>query len=269
MNAIHESTVTRKARAAGRSRFALLVCAGLVCAGVVIVDQLTKTWVLRSVGLTQRLHVVGPLDIVRRYNTGVAFSRGEGSAITAWFVLAVIVVLLGWCVKTVQRPSTSRLYAVLLGLIAGGGIGNVVDRMFRNAGWNRGSVIDFLDVGFWPVFNVADMALSVGCVALAVLSFVAPRRLVSGSPQQNNGQLNFEGAHNATAPIESAHTEGAPIESAHTEGAPIESAPAESAPAESASTENAPIESTSLESLFDRSAEGTMSTQTDHEVRDA
>ena len=134
---------------------------------VVGVDQLTKTLVLRNVALDQRIDVIGPLRLVRRYNTGVAFSVGNGSALTAWFVTGVVVLLLGWVGRMIFR-GVEPWAAVLLAAIAGGGAGNQLDRLFRGAGWNKGAVIDFLDIGFWPVFNVADTALSVGCVVLAL-----------------------------------------------------------------------------------------------------
>jgi signal peptidase II len=147
-----------------------------IFAGVVGLDQLTKTLVLRNIGVDERTNVVGPLSLVRRYNTGVAFSLGAGSAVTAWMVTIVVVGLLAWVVRTIFRGA-QPVFAALLAVIAGGGVGNQLDRLFRAGGWNRGAVIDFLDVGFWPVFNIADMALSVGCAVLAVWT------LLGGGPQ--------------------------------------------------------------------------------------
>jgi signal peptidase II len=146
---------------------------------VVAVDQLTKSLVLASIDDTERVRVVGPLSLVRRFNTGMAFSQGDGSRWTAWIVSAVMIALFIWVFRTVRRPDSSLLMATLLGAIAGGGAGNQIDRLFRGQAWNKGAVVDFLDVGFWPVFNVGDMALSVGCVVLAVLSFFRPRMLQS------------------------------------------------------------------------------------------
>jgi signal peptidase II len=136
-----------------------------IFAGVVGLDQLTKTLVLRNIGVDERTNVVGPLSLVRRYNTGVAFSLGAGSAVTAWMVTIVVVGLLAWVVRTIFRGA-QPVFAALLAVIAGGGVGNQLDRLFRAGGWNRGAVIDFL-----------DMALSVGCAVLAVWT------LLGGGPQ--------------------------------------------------------------------------------------
>ena len=136
---------------------------------VVALDQTTKTLVLRNIGIKERIDVIGPLSLVLRYNRGVAFSIGNGSAITAWLVTVVVSALLVWVVRTVSRGA-QPLFAILLAVIAGGGVGNQLDRLFRGEGWNNGAVIDFIDTGVlnFAIFNVADMALSVGCFLLAI-----------------------------------------------------------------------------------------------------
>jgi signal peptidase II len=145
------------------------VLAVTVFFAVVALDQISKTLVLRNIGVKERVDVVGPLSLVLRYNRGVAFSIGNGSAITAWVVTIVVAGLLVWVVRTVSRGA-QPLFAVLLAVIAGGGVGNQLDRLFRGEGWNNGAVIDFIDTGVFnfAIFNVADMALSVGCFLLAV-----------------------------------------------------------------------------------------------------
>ena len=62
----------------------------------------------------------------------------------------------------------TRLAVVAFGLIVGGAFGNLVDRLVRGPGWGRGGVIDFIDVQVWPVFNIADSALSIGVVLMMV-----------------------------------------------------------------------------------------------------
>ncbi len=150
---------------------------------IVALDQLTKTLVLRNIGLRERVASIGPLSFVRRYNTGVAFSLGNGSAITAWLVTVVVAALLVWVVRTISRGA-QPLFAVLLAIIAGGGVGNQLDRLFRGGGWNKGAVVDFIDVGLFnfAIFNVADMALSVGCVTLAVWTLLSDGPLQRSSP---------------------------------------------------------------------------------------
>jgi signal peptidase II len=157
---------------------------------VVGLDQLTKWLVLRKIGLSERVGVVGPLSLVRRYNTGVAFSLGA--------VTAVVVALLVWVVRTISRGA-QPLFALLLAAIAGGGVGNQLDRLFRNGGWNKGAVIDFIDAGLFnfAIFNVADMALTVGCALLAAWTLLgagpdqpAARPAPSPSPRPVPTTLN-------------------------------------------------------------------------------
>ena len=100
----------------------------------------------------------------------MAFSQGTGlGPIIGVVALFVIVGLL----ITVGR-STSRWYPLAVGLIIGGALGNVIDRLVRGEGWLRGGVVDFIDVQWWPIFNVADIAVSVGGVLLLLTSLTAP-----------------------------------------------------------------------------------------------
>ncbi len=155
-----------------------------VAASVIGVDQLTKSLVVAHIGAADDVHVVGPLRLIRRFNTGMAFSKGSGSPAVAWIVGIVIVILAAWVLRTLwRRPGTpgapSAGYAAALGALLGGALGNKVDRLFRRGG----AVVDFIDVGFWPVFNVADSALSIACVALVIVSLRAERhngRTVNG-----------------------------------------------------------------------------------------
>jgi signal peptidase II len=79
--------------------------------------------------------------------------------------LAVVAGLLWY-----SRGVRSRWGLVALGLVAGGALGNLIDRAFRgDAGFMQGAVIDFIDVQFWPVWNVADMAVSIGAVLLVIV----------------------------------------------------------------------------------------------------
>jgi signal peptidase II len=73
-------------------------------------------------------------------------------------VIAALLIALG--------RSDSPWFAVGVGLVIGGSIGNVLDRLFRGEGWLRGQVVDFIDLQWWPIFNVADMAIVVGGVLL-------------------------------------------------------------------------------------------------------
>jgi signal peptidase II len=136
-----------------------------IAAVVILVDQLTKHWALNSLdagqmcgGESNCIHVLGPLRFNLAFNRGMAFSRGDGiGPLVPILAITVIAVLL----MAVSR-SSSRWFTLGVGLIIGGSLGNVVDRVFRNEGWLDGAVVDFIDLQWWPVFNLADVAIVVG-----------------------------------------------------------------------------------------------------------
>ncbi len=143
----------------------------LLVAGTVIIDRVTKVIAERDL-LHGPVQVVG--DIIRLrliHNPGAAFGLGStiGPA-SRWIFMAVAIlaVALLWRMSQ-ESPAGDRLRQYALGFVAGGAVGNLIDRVISSRG-----VIDFLDVGLsatgwrWPTFNVADMAVSCGAVALAI-----------------------------------------------------------------------------------------------------
>lgn len=165
---------------------------GLAVAAVVLaVDQITKSLVVGNIGATDEIRIVGSVRLIRRFNTGMAFSRGSGSPLVGWFVGLVVFVLALWVLRTLWRPplspgAPSRAYAAALGALLGGALGNKVDRLVRRGG----AVVDFVDVGFWPVFNVADAALSVACVGIVVLSLRHDRAKTVGAVSANSDSID-------------------------------------------------------------------------------
>jgi signal peptidase II len=147
------------------------IVAGIV-ALIVGADFLSKELVLRNVEPTERVHVFGPLSIVSLRNRGGAFSVAAGRGFFPWLVSALVVALLVWTIRGVRAgdPRLRGFGLIAVAVMLGGALGNQVDRWFRSPGWNRGGVVDFLDVGFWPVFNVADASLVCGAIAIALLS---------------------------------------------------------------------------------------------------
>lgn len=143
-----------------RRRYGLIA---LVAAVVVSVDQVTKWWALRTLD-DRVIDLVGSLQLSLTFNTGGAFGLGP-SFVPVLAVLAVGVVLF-----IVVRGDTNNHPAVAfaLGLVLGGAFGNLGDRLFRDPGLLRGAVVDFIDVQWWPVFNIADAAVSCGCVLLVL-----------------------------------------------------------------------------------------------------
>ena len=144
----------------------------LVLAAVVVTaDQLTKTWALHhAAGLH---HVAGPLYYTLTFNVGAAF--GIGAGITPVLEVAAAVVVAGIVVLS-RRVSRGAPLAVTVGvgLLAGGALGNLSDRLFRHLPGHPGAVVDFVDIArighhdWWPIFNVADAAVTVGAVVLVV-----------------------------------------------------------------------------------------------------
>ncbi|MDQ6615446.1 MAG: signal peptidase II [Actinomycetota bacterium] len=134
-------------------------------AAVIALDQVSKTWALGHA--RDPVHVIGTLRFAVTFNSGTAFGLGQDStAIIVAGVVVLVVVLLGLG----RRASRSATWpaAVAMGLLLGGALGNLADRLIRH---HHGAVIDFIDLRWWPVFNVADAAISVGAVVLALVLF--------------------------------------------------------------------------------------------------
>jgi signal peptidase II len=127
---------------------------------VVLVDQLTKSWAVSRLSQGP-IHVVGSLDLQLQRNTGSAFSLFQGEVV---ILVIIAVILVGVLLVMAGRAPTSGR-AVILGLILGGALGNLADRLFRGG---NGAVIDFIALHVWPTFNVADSCIVVGCVLLVV-----------------------------------------------------------------------------------------------------
>ena len=144
--------------------------AGIVVA-VVALDQATKAWA--TSGLRD-----GPVSIIGHTvefqlarNTGSAFSLFQ----TVTPLLAVLAVgLVAVLVRTLNRTEDLTVL-VALALVLGGALGNVADRLFRAPGFLHGAVVDFIKVGSWPTFNVADSAITIGAVLLVGWSLLSSR----------------------------------------------------------------------------------------------
>jgi len=130
----------------------------VLAAAVVAADQLTK-WLVRA--QADRLPVAWPLGlhIQLTYNSGISFSRfaGAGSVV----VVLVAAVAVGVSIALVLAPPR---YRPALGIILGGAIGNLVDRVHFH-----GSVADFIGFYSWPSFNIADAAIVLGTISLGIL----------------------------------------------------------------------------------------------------
>ncbi|MCW2803838.1 MAG: lspA [Propionibacteriaceae bacterium] len=141
-----------------------------VAAGGVLLDVLTKVAVVRFLDPAEPVRLLGGLLTLRLIrNPGAAFSLGEG--FTPVFGLLSAAVLLFVVIRLAPRIGHIG-WAVALGLLCAGVGGNLVDRLFRQPGILHGHVVDFLQLPYWPIFNVADMCITSAAVLIMVLSVV-------------------------------------------------------------------------------------------------
>lgn len=133
--------------------------AGGVCALVLAADQIVKGIVEAQLVIGQHVDVAGPLGLTLSHNSGVAFglAGGGGGALIVFTIAALAVV----GALFAREPTRPGLW-LAAGLLAGGALGNLADRI-RN-----GAVTDYIDIGSWPNFNLADVAITVGVVLLAI-----------------------------------------------------------------------------------------------------
>jgi signal peptidase II len=149
------------------ARWALI---GVVAVAVVALDQLTKWWALEELD-TRTIDLPWTLRLNLTLNRGAAFGLGSKYApVIALAAVCVVVIVLG-----TTRGLDARWPRVGVGLVLGGALGNLADRVFREgSGVLGGAVVDFIDLQWWPVFNVADAAVCVGAVLLVLTAAREP-----------------------------------------------------------------------------------------------
>ncbi len=137
-----------------------------VALAVYALDQASKSWAVHRLSDGSTIDLVGSLRFNLAFNSGAAFSRGTGfGPLIALLAIGIVVVLI-WT----SRSSTGRLTSVAMGLVLGGAIGNLSDRLLREGpgGFLGGAVVDFIDLQWWPIFNIADSAVVVGGILLVL-----------------------------------------------------------------------------------------------------
>jgi len=144
----------------------------LVAVVVVAIDQLTKTWAVRTLDDGHFIEVIGSLRFQLAFNTGASFSMGSGKGIGPWVTVIAMGMVVFLAVSSTSRTTGG---AVAAGLIGGGAVGNLIDRAFRgDQGFLHGAVVDFINLQWWPVFNVADMGVVVGAILLVIVGLRNP-----------------------------------------------------------------------------------------------
>jgi signal peptidase II len=149
---------------------------------LLVADQITKQLILASYQLGDSTPITGFFNIVRAHNTGAAFSFLAGAGgWQRWFFTAIGVAAAVFIVWMLRSHPGQKLFSFALACILGGALGNVIDRLWH------GYVVDFLDFhwpvlsgifpgGHFPAFNIADMAITVGAVALILDEILRVRR---------------------------------------------------------------------------------------------
>jgi signal peptidase II len=135
-----------------------------VAAGVIVADQLAKAWITRTLGTTEGASVSlfgSWLNLTLVHNTGVAFGLFQN--IPYFFTITSVLISIGAILfYRYQLPNNQRWVQMSLGLIVGGAVGNIIDRL------RLGYVIDFVHVTWFPgIFNLADSAITIGVIMLA------------------------------------------------------------------------------------------------------
>ncbi len=136
----------------------------LIALLVVVADQLSKIGIRSNLALGESLPETGLFRLTHVYNTGAAFGlfQGQSFPLTVVAIFGIVVLLLFTLLFYHRFPLLdSRLGKPALGLILGGTVGNLIDRL------RFGFLTDFIDFGFWPAFNIADSAITVGVIIFA------------------------------------------------------------------------------------------------------
>ena len=127
---------------------------------MIALDQITKALIRSSIALRATRHLLLGVTLDHTTNSGVAFSLLSGSAVTVTVLALIVLVVL---IYYFARHSSQTLLWLPTGMIAGGALGNLIDRL------RIGAVTDFIKFPDWPAFNVADSAITLGVVALVLL----------------------------------------------------------------------------------------------------
>lgn len=136
----------------------------LIAILVIAADQLSKIWIRANIPLGQSLFEAGFFQLLHLRNSGAAFGLFPGYSSTFIFIASVAVVLFLVYVFVIYRnfPSFDNMpNRVAIGLMLGGTSGNLIDRL------RFGYVTDFIDLGFWPAFNIADSSVTIGAILFA------------------------------------------------------------------------------------------------------
>ena len=132
--------------------------AGALCGLVVVLDQVAKAAIEAHLVVGQQVEVLGPLELTLSHNSGVAFGLASGGGTRLILVTALALALVAYVFA--RNPTRPGMW-IAAGLLAGGALGNLVDRVRADA------VTDYIAIGSWPAFNLADVCVTAGVLLLA------------------------------------------------------------------------------------------------------
>ncbi|TXH43811.1 MAG: signal peptidase II [Actinobacteria bacterium] len=154
------------ARAAKPRTWWLVILVGLL---VLAIDQLSKMWAVAALENKPPTQVLGEfLQLYLVRNPGAAFSLGGSATIVISLIAVGITVVLMFRARNLR----SVWWALAMGTMIGGALGNLTDRVFRAPGGLQGHVVDFLQLPYWPIFNFADMAVVGAAIAMVILTLL-------------------------------------------------------------------------------------------------
>lgn len=135
----------------------------LLIAALIGVDQLVKLLIVENFTLFESIEIWNFIHLTYIHNTGAAFGILEGArfAFVLFNVILLVAAIWAW-----RKPWMGR-YKLSVSLIIAGALGNCIDRLFR------GYVVDFIDLSYWPIFNIADIAVVCGTILLSIMIFTA------------------------------------------------------------------------------------------------
>ena len=191
--------------ASARHRRRLMALLTGVTVVVLIADQVAKAWAVSSLVPGERTPVIGDLlGLSLVYNPGAALSIATG---TTW-LLTVVAVVVAVVIVRASRRIGSTGWAVALGLLLGGALGNLIDRLFREPSFGRGEVVDFIAYAHVFVGNVADVAIVVAAVVIVLLSMRGIR--IDGSVESAQARASeTDDAHRAPeVPVAGSDSDG-------------------------------------------------------------
>ena len=144
---------------------------------ILVLDILTKGWAVSALSDGRDIHIFWTLHFALTHNEGMAFSTGTN---IGPFIGMLAIVVIAILVATMRKQSNT-MSLVATGCIVGGATGNVLDRVFRGTGFMDGAVVDFIDLRWWPVFNVADIGIVCGAIAVAFSMIVSHPEEIEGT----------------------------------------------------------------------------------------